>query len=261
MLRLENPMLRIILLGIAICGLVIFFLPVTVHIINAGNLFGMGVSMCLLGFVLFNQQFSQLLDRIKHHSAGRIALRIVAGCIVLGILYCLILSGFMIHAANKNPKEKPAAIIVLGCKVRGTEPSLMLMRRIRAAYEAAVEYPDTPLILSGGQGSDEMISEAACMARELKQMGLPEQRLIEENRSVNTSENLRFSRDIMQTQGLEGPVIIVTDTFHEMRAQYLAKIEGYGECCAASTGTKWYLLPTYWVREWFGLTHAFVFGD
>lgn len=167
----------------------------------------------------------------------------------------------MIHAANKKPPEPPKAIIVLGCKVRGTVPSLMLFRRIQAAYDALQEYPDAIAIVSGGKGENENISEAECMENELVRMGISKERIIQENQSTSTSENLRFSKPILEEKGIDKNVLIVTDGYHELRAQYLAKIEQLPECYGASAYTSFYLLPTYWVREWFGLAHAFVFKD
>lgn len=259
MLRIENGLLRVILLSLSFLGCFLFLLPISVRIVNIGNLFGLAVSVLLGCFVMFNRPISELLGTIRQHPAGKAVLRITGIILLLGVLYCMIMSGFMIHAAHKKPRGAPAAIVVLGCKVRGSEPSLMLYRRIRTAYQAAIQYPDVPVIVSGGKGSDEDISEAECMARELRRMGLPQDRIILENRSASTSENFRFSREIMEQNGLHGEIMVVTDAFHEYRASVLAEIEGLPECCAASAHTSWYLLPTYWVREWFGIAHAYVF--
>ncbi len=259
MLRIEHDFVRILLLTVSAAGIILFWLPMCVRIVNIGNVSGLCASVLLLVFVLFNGPISRCLGKLKQHTAGSVLLWVVGIILLLGVLYCLVMSCFMLHAAHKKPKAQPAAIIVLGCKVRGREPSLMLYRRIRAAYSAAQEYPDVPVIVSGGKGSNEGISEAACMENELLKMGLPAERIIQENRSASTSENLRFSKEIMDSRGIRGEVLIVTDSFHEFRASILAEIEGLPECSAAPTGTSWYLVPTYWVREWFGIAHAFVF--
>ena len=98
------------------------------------------------------------------------------------------------------------------------------------------------------------------MRNELVRMGIAEERILMEDRSVSTSENLRFSKEILEKQGITGSLLIATDGYHEMRAQYLAKREQLPDCYAVREYTSWNLLPTYWVREWFGLAHAFVFG-
>ena len=261
MFRIENTVLRIVMAVLFFFGLLVFLAPVSVRIVNIGNCFGMAV--CFLMFIFFacNQPISQLLGFIRKYKAGKIALYITGGILLLGVLYCLIVSFLMISAANKKPKEKPDVIIILGCKVRGTEPSLMLSCRIQAGYEAALQYPDAKIIVSGGKGDNEDISEAQCMAYELLRMGIPGNRILMEDASVSTSENLRFSRKIMDEEQLGSNVMLVTDGFHELRAQMLAKKEGLPGCTAASAKTPVYLLPTYWVREWFGIAHAIAFGN
>ena len=260
MLRIESGILRLILAAVAVLGIFTFFTPITVRIVNIGNIFGLTVSAALLAFTLFNRQFSGLLDKIRTYKAGRITLNIIACIAVCGILYCLIISCFMLHAAYKKPKDTPQAVIVLGCKVRGTAPSLMLFRRISAARDILTDNPEMVAVVSGGQGDNEQISEAACMRKELIRMGISEDRILMEDKSASTSENLRFSKQVLEENGITGSLLIATDGYHEMRAQLLAKKEGLTDCGAAKAYTSWYLLPTYWVREWFGLAHAFVFG-
>ena len=137
----------------------------------------------------------------------------------------------------------------------------MLSRRIQAAYEKLEADPALIAVVSGGQGSNEDISEAQCMYNELTRMGIASERIILEPQSTSTSENLRFSKTLLDEHGITGSLYLATDGYHELRAQILAKKEGLPACAPASAYTSWYLLPTYWVREWFGLAHAFVFGN
>lgn len=260
MLRIDSNLLRIVLLAAAIAGIVLFLFPLQFRIVNIGNLFGLACSVILLGFTVFNRQISALLDTVNAHRAGKISLRILGGILLLGVLYCLAMSCFMIHAAHKKPKSQPQAIVVLGCKVRGTAPSLMLSRRIHAAYEILNANPEMIAVVSGGKGANEDISEAECMYNELTRMGIAAERILTEDQSTSTSENLRFSKQILEEHGISGALYIATDGYHELRAQILAEKEHLPACYPAAAHTSWYLLPTYWVREWFGLAHAFVFG-
>jgi uncharacterized SAM-binding protein YcdF (DUF218 family) len=253
-------LLLTVLLLIALAGIVFFLAPMAVRIINVGNLFGLGCSVLLLCYVIFHKQVHAIIGKIRSAAAGRIALTVLAVFVLLGVLYCLILSGMMLHAAYRKPQDKPQAVIVLGCKVRGTVPSLMLSRRIQAAYQKLNEDPSLIAVVSGGKGDNEDISEAECMANELTRMGIAPERILMENRSTSTSENLRFSKELLDENGITGNLLIATDVYHEYRAQILAGKEGLPECYAAPAHTSWYLIPTYWVREWFGLSHAFVFG-
>lgn len=261
MLRIDSTVLRIILLAVSAAGIVLFLMPFAVRIVNIGNLFGLAVSVLLFCFVVFNKPVSAFLDSVRAHTAGRIVLSVIFCTVLFGMLYCLIVSGMMLHAAHKKPKQPPQAVIVLGCKVRGTVPSLMLSRRIQAAYQVLAADPSLTAVVSGGKGSDEDISEAACMKRELTARGIDESRIIMEDQSTTTSENLRFSQKLLREHGIDGGLLIATDGYHELRAQYLAGLEGLPECGAVSAYTSWYLLPTYVVREWFGYAHAVVFGN
>lgn len=261
MFEIHSQLLRIALFTVAGIGICFFLLPMLVHIVNFGNFIGLFASLVLLIFTVFNQPISKLLKRLWEHRAGKIALSITGGLITAGILLCLVLSCAMLVAIHQKPKSTPTAMIVLGCKVRGTEPSLMLRRRLETALTALEAYPEMICIVSGGKGTDEVIAEAECMRDWLIANGIDENRIRVEDQSTSTSENLRFSQEILEEEGIRGELLIVTDGYHQMRAQYLAQREGLPDCYAAAAPTSWYLVPTYWVREWFGLVHAFVFGS
>ncbi len=133
------------------------------------------------------------------------------------------------------------------------------MQRIMTAKRYLEKEPSAICVVSGGQGSDELISEAECMKRVLMENGISEDRIIMEERSTSTDENIRFSLEKLKERGISGPVTIVTNEFHQLRAQMIA--ESYGlESYSLSAPTAKYLLPTYWLREWFGVCYQFVFG-
>lgn len=248
-----------VLLTLSLLGCFFFALPFLMGIVNIGNLAGLAASMLLLLSTLLRKPFGAWLQRRWQQRAGKITISAVGGVIAAGLLLCLVLSVMMTVAANRKPKQQPAAVIVLGCKVNGTQPSLMLSRRLNAAYDYLVAHPNVPVVVSGGQGSNEEISEAQCMADYLVAKGIASDRILLEEQSTSTAENLRFSETILAEQKIAGEYMLVTDAFHQYRAQYLAKEEGM-TCYAVSAHTSWYLLPTYWVREWFGILHAWVFG-
>lgn len=252
---------RILLLAAAAAGILLFLLPMSVRIINIGNLFGLAVCLLLFICLLIPGKIQTTVRRLWISRSGKAVLTAVGILAVLGVLYCIVISIFMVRAAGKKPKETPQAIIVLGCKVNGSTPSLMLSRRIQTAYEAMQQYPDITAVVSGGQGVNEDISEADCMAESLIRLGIAPERILREDQSCSTSENLRFSRQKLEEAGIGGPVLLVTDAYHQFRAQMLARTEQLPDCAAAVPYTSWYLQPTFWVREWFGVAHAAVFGN
>ena len=150
-------------------------------------------------------------------------------------------------------------VIVLGCRVKGDVPSLMLSRRINAAYEYLEKNPGTVCIASGGQGGDELISEAECIKNVLVERGISPDRIIMEDKSTSTDENIRFSMEKMKENGLSGGAVIVTNDYHQLRAKMICQKYGL-ETSAVSAETSLYLLPTYWVREWFGVVYQFFWG-
>ena len=92
----------------------------------------------------------------------------------------------------------------------------------------------------------------------LVEKGISPDRIYMEDKSVNTEENLSFSKKIIDENGLPQRITIVTDGFHQLRADILAERIGI-ESRNISAKTKWYLLPTYWVREWFGVLYYMLF--
>lgn len=265
MLEIQHVLTRVLLIGISLVGIFFFVLPMMAKIINLGNVLGLLASLFLLGFTVFNKPVAKFLGILREHIAGKIVLSCIGVFFCLGVLLCLVLSVMMLTAANKKPKDTPQAIIVLGCKVKGEKPSRMLARRLETAYNALEHNPDMICVVSGGKGSDEQMTEAQCMYEWLTAKGIDENRIIQEDKSASTSENLRFSKEKMDLldsiQASDTQILIATDGYHQYRAQYLAKQEGFSKTAAASAYTSWYLLPTYWIREWFGIVHAFVFGS
>lgn len=254
-------LLRTVLLIAAASGVLLFLLPMGAGIINIGNLFGLTVCLLLFICLLIPSKVHAVVSRAWSCRSGKITLSVIGVLAVLGVLYCLAVSILMARAACRKPKQEPQALIVLGCKVNGKVPSLMLSRRIQAAYDAMQQYPDIPVVVSGGQGDNEEISEADCMAETLIALGIAPERILRENQSRSTSENLRFSKKILDENGIRGQLLLVTDAYHQMRAQMLAETEQLPDCAPVTPYTSWYLLPTFWVREWFGVAHAIVFGN
>lgn len=241
---------------IFVLGFLVFLAPVFTNIINIGNIAGMTVCAALLGLTVFWSKLFSLFQ--KSAACRRIFLAVIAAAAVLAILAAVI-SVFMVSAANSPPRGS-STVIILGCKVRGETPSLMLHYRVMAACEYLKENPDAICIASGGQGADELISEAECIKRILVQNGISEERIILEDKSTSTDENIRFSAEKMKEQGISGSVTIVTSEYHQLRAKMIA--DKYGlESYAVSSNTALYLLPTYWLREWFGVVYQFLFGS
>lgn len=176
--------------------------------------------------------FFLLLWRLQLRAAenpGTAALRYAVGgmfaLLIAGLVVLLLLGSRIVAAMCVQPESGLDYVIVLGAQVRGTSPSRALRRRLDRATEYARENPDTLLILSGGQGPDEGISEAECMRRYLTEKGIPEERLLLEDKSTSTRENLSFSAELLDRE--RDSVGLVTNNFHICRSLMVARGQGY----------------------------------
>nr|MBQ5811481.1 YdcF family protein [Clostridia bacterium] len=150
-------------------------------------------------------------------------------------------------------------IVVLGAKVRGNgTPTKPLYWRIDAAEEYLNTNENTIAILSGGKGSDEPISEAECMYNVLVSRGIDKDRLILEDMSTNTNENIRFSLKLMNDRATFG---VVTNNFHVFRAVNIARTVSGREVSGIAAEYKDALWVHYMAREAVGIFKDTLFGN
>ncbi|MGN0630604.1 MAG: YdcF family protein [Ruminococcus sp.] len=242
---------KMILIFIEILLLVIFLIPAFLSIINAGNIAGILFSAAALIGTFYSEKLFGFIRSLWNHAPGRIFVIFVSLFLAFGIYFAGFITIRMIGAANNAPEE-PATVVVLGCHVKGTKPSLMLARRLDAAYEYMTENPDVKCIVTGGMGTGEDITEAEAMKTYLCEKGIESDRILKEDKSTNTAENIAFAKAVMEKNGISGDIVIVTDNFHQYRASLIAEKQGL-ESYSISCSTKPELIPTYWVREWFAL--------
>lgn len=181
---------------------------------------------------------------------------VVVGCILVGFLA---IEGTLIVYGQSKPAQGAEYMIVLGARVKGQKVTINLARRLDTAYQYLQKNPETTVILSGGQGSGEEISEAEAMQRYLQKKGIDPSRMILEDRSTNTDENLAFSmRKIPST---DARTVIVTNDFHVYRALRIAKKKGLRNVQGAGSTTRWYTVPNMYVREAFAVLKYTVCGQ
>lgn len=142
-------------------------------------------------------------------------------------------------------------IIVLGAQVRGRKITNSLKRRLDKALDYLKENPAAYVIVSGGQGPGEDISEAAAMAQYLHEHGIDKTRIIEENTSTSTWENLIYSMKYIKDNQV--PAGIVTNNFHIYRALKLGQKAGYTHLYGLPASSNPVLLLNYMVREFFAI--------
>ncbi len=236
----------------------LFFKTVRANIYNVGNLFGLAGSAFLTLCCLANEKVEVIIKNIWKKRAGRVFLVILIATILILSTICIIFSVLMAKAMNNQPKAS-YPVIVLGCQVYGTNPSPMLKRRLEAAKEYLDKYPEEIVVVTGGQGKGEDIPEAKAMHDWLIDNGIEEKRIIVEDKSVNTSENLENAKKLLDDVFKTDEVVIISDGFHQYRASFLAKQYGL-KTYAINAKTNPDYVPTFWVREWVGLAKDIIFS-
>lgn len=173
---------------------------------------------------------------------------------VLVILCSLILSGI-----STEEKQNLDYIIVLGAQVREDGPSTILQYRLDAALSYLQENPETICIVSGGQGVNEPLSEAEGMSDYLIAHGILSERILLEDTSRNTVENIRNSKELICNS--DGSVGIVTNNFHVFRAVQIAKAQGLGDVYGISAYSHPLNLPNNVLRECCGILKDWLFRN
>lgn len=165
---------------------------------------------------------------------------------IFAVVEILIISA-MISSAEKGIPY----IIVLGAQVKGTKITDSLRRRLKQSVTYLSANPETKVIVSGGQGPGEEITEAEAMAEYLVIRGIDRRRILLENKSKSTKENLEFSAAYIPD--MKEAVGIVSNNFHMFRACRYAKRSGYRNVLRIPAGCNPLLFPNYMVREFFAV--------
>lgn len=177
---------------------------------------------------------------------------------LLALAFFLVVEGVILCGGLMRAEQGLDCIVVLGAKVNGTEPSGSLRNRIQVGVAYLQANPEAVAVLSGGQGPDEGISEAQCMYQNMVAAGIDPERLVLEDQSTDTSENLRFSRELIPEGARVG---IVTNNFHIFRALALARRLGWEDVHGVPVGTSLLSLPHYLMREFVGVIYETVRGN
>ena len=170
-------------------------------------------------------------------------------------LFFLIIEFKIVKEMIKRPKAALPCVIVLGAKVNGTRVSESLRRRLERTVVYMEKNPQTIAIVSGSRLGGELITEAEAMERYLIEKGIEERRIIKEEQSYTTQENLKLSKELLPDEKIQ--VGIITSNYHVYRSLCYAKILGYNEPVGISATTHPVLFPNYMVREFFAILKLF----
>ena len=168
----------------------------------------------------------------------------------------------VVRDARTDTDAHPDAIIVLGAGVNGSTPSLSMCNRLDAALAYLGANPDALAVVSGGQGEGEDITEAKAMADYLTAHGIDSARIVQEDQSRTTSENLENSFAILRARGYDpaNGVGIVTSEYHLYRAKRMVRALGAEPVGIAAETTLPTMRVNYFIREAFAAAYMQLAG-
>lgn len=215
-----------------------------------GNLMVFMIGLCFVFFGATSGRFleNKFIKIIKY--------LIVIGFVVTAGLMVFTFFSFGVPNANKNED----AVIVLGCGLDGDKVSWTLEKRLEACIEYYNENKDAVIIVSGGQGPTEDVTEAYAMEKYLLEHGIPKDKIIEEPNSSSTYENFVNSKKILDDLlGENYTTAFITNRFHCYRSYNLAKNAGIDVLAYRADDELSSALPSY-LREAMAVIKLWVLG-
>lgn len=245
--------LSVILLTILGTACVLY--GIMVLLIRSGTSFfavwlALGAFFLILGFLLRSGLVARIPKIVR-------TLFLIAIC--AGILLLAVCEGFVLRGFGSRAPAGLDYLIVLGAQVREDGPSAVLKYRLDAAAQYLRENDSTTCIVTGGKGVTEPFSEGEGMKQYLVSAGIPEDRIIVEDKALNTVQNIQYSKALMSSP--DAPTAIVTNNFHVTRALALARGQGLTNVYAIAAHSDLLFLPNNMFREFFGLTKDFLMGN
>ena len=172
----------------------------------------------------------------------------------------MIFFSYLHYSSQQSNTVQPAsAVIILGSGIENGRPSPTLKQRLDVGAAYAKRYPEALLVVTGGLGFKEQISEASVMSEYLQQQHhIDQSRILLEAKSTSTEENLHNVQPLLAQRHihLNQPIVIATSDFHILRAKAIAKHQGYQQIVTLSAPTPLYIRYNSWLREYF----AFISG-
>jgi len=151
-------------------------------------------------------------------------------------------------------------VIVLGAGLRDGEVGGHLASRLDTALDYLARNPQAIVIVCGGLGANQPVTEAEAMARYLIARGVPPENILLEDLSTTTYENLLFAKEILNEHFPDGfRAALVTNDFHIFRASALAQQKDI-DASPLGAPTPWHSFTVNYLREMLAIVNMWVFG-
>ena len=223
------------------------------------NMLGILIGAMLVGGIVFEYLFNRYVSGLETEVLIHDIINSVY-CTVFVYFECILIGAIIcgIRAARYVPKQDQDYIVILGCKIFGDGTLTPLLRgRVDRAVEFAKEQEKATgkiavFVPSGGQGTDEVLSEGQAMKNYMLSIGIEEKRILAEVRSRNTYENMEFSKELIEKRDPGAKVCFSTTNYHVFRSGLWAQMAGLN-AEGMGSHTKWYFWPNAFMRECVGL--------
>ena len=216
------------------------------------TLMGLGI---LIYAIVFKVYIENIYNYISNYWVFNIATYLFTLITFLFLIFMFVFFSLLSYSILYLylPKKKDYDYIIIHGSglINGEKVPPLLAARIDKAIEAykVSEKENVKFIASGGQGLDEKISEAKAIRNYLIDKGIETEKIIIEDKSTNTYENLKFSKEIAEKE-IENPVyLFISNNYHIFRATIYAKklkMNGYG----VGAKTAGYYIPSAFIREY-----------
>lgn len=199
-------------------------------------------------------------NKIKEKKVFYKVLKII---ISVFLIVFIVTESLIIFYPKNNFEVKSDYLLILGASVKKNTPSTTLKGRLNTALKYLKVNDDCYVVVSGGKGNGENITEAKAMKDYLTKNGINKNRIIEEDKATNTYENFKYSKSKIEEHSKgklkDLRIKIVTTDFHVLRSKILAYRNGYKNTSFYASKSKLSFVPTYYTREFFALWKTIVF--
>ncbi len=183
----------------------------------------------------------------------------VLAVLCAGLAVFVIVEGLILRQFGAVAPADADYCLILGAQMKEHGPSDVLRRRLDTALVYLKDNADTKVIVSGGQGVNEPVSEARGMYEYLVDRGIEADRIILEEASGNTRENLVYSSRFLDPE--KDSVVLITNNFHMFRALGIAKKAGYENICGLAADSYPFMVPNNLLREFLGVVKDCIAGN
>lgn len=240
-----------------VCGILFFLYAAVLLFVSNLNL---GTAAALVvGLLLFAAGWWwEKLERFLRSPYGKPALGIFC---VLGVFFVGMMGFLSMSGQTSNADFQEDAVIVLGAAVHHGTLSQSLKSRLDACLTYLEKNERAVVVVSGGMGPEETVTEAAAMKGYLMENGIDSQRILEESQATSTYENFMFSKQILDAvMEPDYRTVFITNDFHRYRAEKLAQKAGFIHMTYVRSATAWYLKPSVYLREMAAVLKMWVVG-